>query len=355
MTKISLDHYQTLLADPSTDPDVIREYSTLAPGEGAFDMRMIPDPDKVDYAGLDIYANEGLMDLANHWSRNSRQDGFERRLEEGRHLPIIVAEGDSWFQFPILINETVDHLYNDYLIYSLGAAGDTAQNMIYNDERDEETEYMIALRHLNNRGIKISGFMFSAAGNDIIGQETEPGPDGQTKAVLERLLKEAPHGSQPEDFILEEKFKERLNFLENAYRVVIGRIHAEPGLEALPIFIHGYDYVFPFKHGVQDRRRKQKYQRSVDQWLGRPLNNFNIYDVDMRRNIIKYMLDRLYDMMNELAADPNISHVYVVDNRGAMPYVSDWKDEIHGKNHGFSRVAQRFRTTINSVISETNA
>lgn len=351
MPKISLDDYQTLLADPSTDPDIIREYSTLAPGEGAFDMRMIPNPDRVDYDGVDIYANEGLMDLANKWSRNSRQDRFEGRLEEGQDLPIIVSEGDSWFQFPVLINETVDHLYNDYLIYSLGAAGDTAHNMIYNDERDGKTEYMIALRHLNNRGLKISGFMFSAAGNDVIGQETEAGPDGQKKAVLERILLESANGTQPEDFIDEAKFAAKLKFLEDGYRVVINRIHSEPGLETLPIFIHGYDYVFPFKHGRQDRRRKQRYQKSANQWLGAPLDKFNIFDLKMRRGIIIYMLDRLYAMMENLAKENGINHVYVVDNRGAMPYVSDWKDEIHAKNHGFARVAQRFRDKINSVIA----
>lgn len=355
MTKISLDHYQTLLADPSTDPDIIREYSTLAPGEGAFDMRMIPDSDKVDYAGVDIYANEGLMDMANRWSRNSRQDRFEGRLEEGHDLPIIVAEGDSWFQFPVLINETVDNLYNDYLIYSLGAAGDTANNMIYGDERDEQAEYMIALRHLKNRGLKISGFMFSAAGNDIIGQETKPGPDGKRKATLERLLRESPHGTQPEDFIIEEEMRKRLDFLKKGYLDVINRIHAEPGLENLPIFIHGYDYVFPFKFGQQDQRKKQRYQKSANQWLGAPLDKFNILDLDMRRNVIKHMLDKLYDMMNALTAESGINHVYVVDNRGAMPFISDWKDEIHGKNHGFARVAQRFRDTINPVIIGSNS
>jgi len=37
-----------------------------------------------------------------------------------------------------------------------------------------------------------------------------------------------------------------------------------------------------------------------------------------------------------------------------MPDVSDWNDEIHGTNAGFKKVAQRFRTVMNSAINTTS-
>jgi len=40
-----------------------------------------------------------------------------------------VAEGDSWFHYPILLRDTLDWLSDDYAIFDLAAAGDTLENM----------------------------------------------------------------------------------------------------------------------------------------------------------------------------------------------------------------------------------
>ena len=45
--------------------------------------------------------------------RLRRRWAFEAKISEGYAGPIIVSEGDSWFQFPILLDDTIDNLSRD--------------------------------------------------------------------------------------------------------------------------------------------------------------------------------------------------------------------------------------------------
>jgi hypothetical protein len=85
---------------------------------------------------------------------------------------VLVSEGDSWFQFPLIIDETIDQLGSKYLIWSVGAAGDTLENMVHGPRDKGKTEYMQALVKQQDR---VQGFLFSAAGNDIIGESAATG------------------------------------------------------------------------------------------------------------------------------------------------------------------------------------
>ena len=48
MPKISYQEYQQLLMDLDTSDATIASYSILVPGSGAFDLRLMPDPDRVE-------------------------------------------------------------------------------------------------------------------------------------------------------------------------------------------------------------------------------------------------------------------------------------------------------------------
>ena len=68
---------------------------------------------------------------------------------------------------------------------------------------------------------------------------------------------------------------------------------------------------------------------------------------------MKALIDRLYDMLNDIAAQPTSSAIWVVDCRGAMSELSDWNDEIHGNSRGFAKIADRFRATLRKALQET--
>lgn len=338
---ISWEEYQNLLVDDTSDDELIEKYSLIEQGEGTFDWILKPNPDLVEIPEANL-AEENAMGFANTFCRGRRQSKFRRRLKKNPDTPVLVSEGDSWFQFPLLIREVIDHLADDYAIWSVGAAGDTASNMIFGPEKKFKTEYMRALRREKDR---VKAFLFSAAGNDIIGED----PETKESALFD-ILK--PFNGIDDDVFGHIDFAvlaERIATLKHGYETVINNVRTEPGMEQLPILIHGYDYVFPFPFGDQDDRNP--FYAQNDGWLGEPLKKRNIPN-SLGHEIIKVLIDALYDMLNQVAGSSNSSNVWVVDCRGSMPDLSDWADEIHGTSDGFAKVAARFKQVLvsNNVV-----
>jgi len=333
--KISFQDYQALLLDDQSDEEVILSLSLIEKGEGQFDWILRPNPDKVEVSISEL-ETENAMAFANSFCRSRRHTKFRRRLKSRPDMPVLVSEGDSWFQFPLLIKEVIDHLSVDYNIYSVGAAGDTAANMIFNPEKKFKTEYMRALRQQEE---KVRAFLLSAAGNDIIGEDPETGD-----SALFNILKDFNNNqNDPIGHINFGALNERLAMLRSGYETVINNVRTEPGFENLPILIHGYDYVFPFPFGDNDQRNP--FYTANDNWLGKPLKKRGI-PTDLGHEIIRLLIDALYDMLNDIAGSSNASNIWVVDCRGAMPNISDWNDEIHGTSDGFVAVAERFKEVL---------
>jgi len=62
------------------------------------------------------------------------------------------------------------------------------------------------------------------------------------------------------------------------------------------------------------------------------------------------MIDRLYEMLIDLAGDSADTGIWVVNCRGALPAVTDWADEIHGTSAGFAKVAARFDEVLQKAL-----
>ena len=341
MKKISYPELLEMLRDPDLADQEIKKYFFVEPGIGGFEFQLRVNPETVDMTSAES-EHESAMAIGNGFERMRRRYRFYRHIERFPDRPIIVSEGDSWFQFPLLIRETIDHLSDDYNVWSLGAAGDTIENMIYGKPGKRAFEFMIGLRkHKAN----VKAFLFSGAGNDIIGE------DPKTKLpMLESLLR--PFNGDTADIdghIDEAELEQRIGRIEDGYRRLIGHVRAEPGLESLPIVVHGYDYAFPYPYGDDDRRSPPYAQK--DQWLGRAFAAKGIHNPELRRAVIKRLIDRLYEMLHELEADPAETGVWVVDCRGALPDLTDWNDEIHGTTDSYMEVSRRFAARLNLVTS----
>ncbi len=333
--KVSFEEYQALLVDDRSDESLILDLSIIEHGEGKFDWVLKPDPKKVDIP-ISALESENAMGFANSFCRGRRQSRFRRRFRNDPTIPVLVSEGDSWFQFPIVIKEVIDQLSDDYLVWSVGAAGDTAANMIFGPDKKFKTEYMRALRRQKDH---VKAFLFSAAGNDIIGED----PETKTSALFDILNEFNGHLDDVQGHINSTVFEQRLATLRRGYERVIHNVRTEPGLENLPILIHGYDYVFPFPFGDDDPRNP--FYAENDGWLGKPLKEKDI-PTSLGREIIRELIDGLYTMLEDVAGSSNDSNVWVVDCRGALPELTDWADEIHGTSDGFSRVAERFKVIL---------
>ncbi len=339
MTRISYDKFKQMLIDPDVPEAEIGALLTFDRDlAGPFDPRPLPDPNKVALdtpeAEFDIGGAENALRWANGICRNRRRIRFQRRRDLGAKLPVLVSEGDSWFQFPFIIEDVIDQLGGDHLIWSLDAAGDTAENMV-----NRRPEYMMALQARAAEG-PVAGFLFSAAGNDVIGEDEFGVP------VLQQMLKQHSPGKDAAFHIDKLELARILMRLETAYRKVIDTIRSEAGFARLPIVLHGYDHTFP---GGQPGDARDPLWAAKDQWLGGPMKAKGIDDPQLQRDIPKFLIDALYDMLETIAGDPAETHVHVVDVRGTLLQTTDWADEIHATNAGFARVADRFRSVLESA------
>jgi hypothetical protein len=336
MFKITHAQYLEMLMDPETPDEMIAAFSTFAPDAGGpFNPVMIPNPERV-HMTQEQAAAESAMGFANTIARWRRSYAFELALKRNDRRPVLVAEGDSWFQFPFFIAETITQLGRDYLISCLSAAGDTARNMVFGPVAPRKQEYM---KELDRQAARVKGFLLSAAGNDIIGEDEEAG-DGTP--VLRKILKNPGTGTtDPEAYINRGELEGRIDFLRRAYVSVVTTIRQDPRFTALPILVHGYDVPFPYPWGPDDRRNP--VWAAKDRWLGRTFTAANIVG-DIRQMILARLIDRLYEMLHDVAAQ--FPHVHVVDCRGAVPALAEWADEIHPSSDGFAKVADRFRSTL---------
>ena len=341
MQKMKYDEYLELIRDPSTDIDIIRGLVIAERGEGGLDFVIKPDPDKVEMSAIDTEL-ENAMSAGNWLDRFRRRNDFRKKVHENPDAPVLVSEGDSWFQFPLLISDTIDHLSEKYAIWSLGAAGDTAENMVFGPREAKKTEYISALRRHKS---EVKAFLFSGAGNDIIGEDPTT-----KKAVLHGLLK--PFNGNTNDVVGHIDHAElamRIAHLMRAYQTVINTVHQEAGLEKLPILIHGYDIPYAYPEDGNDPRDPMWADK--DQWLGRAFRGRGIDDSGLRRKLLTFLIDKLYEMLNDVAVSSE--HVHVVDCRGLLPNVTDWADEIHGTSDGFKKIAAQFEITLGRAFSGT--
>lgn len=305
--RIHYSHLQRMLLDDTVSDDALKPYLKIDKAHSTpLGPRLVPDeetvelPDKRGIVGLSV----GLL---NARAQRRRAANYARKMETGWQGMRLLAEGDSWFEYPILLKDVIDHLEDDYAIYCTSAAGDTLTNMI---SGLPEIERLI-------RQVKPDAFLFSGGGNDIAGPE-----------LLDNLFDAEPGRNRPEDY-LDGGFQSSLDRIKAQYSALFSRLTTK--FPDLKIFCHGYDWPFPMPDG---------------HWLSPAMLKKKI-PAELQAPILKTMIDRFYTLLNELAAEHN-GKVSIVDCRGVVGERENWFDELHPLDPGFGRAAAMFRTAIES-------
>jgi lysophospholipase L1-like esterase len=300
---ISPRELRRMLADPNVEEQQIQQYITLdRENSSAFAPRFRANPDSVDTQNMDA---GGLLGSLNTISRQRRRRRYREKIAAGFNGIKIVSEGDSWFQFPVLLRDVVDQLFDDpnLAIFSLDAAGDLLENMI---QVNEFTPAIIQE--------KPDIFLISGGGNDTVA-------DGR----LETLLHPFNNSFRAEDY-LNKNFDDFVDEIMKLYRELFNNLSNQ--FDTLKIICHGYDYVIP-RNFIS---------------LGMPMSRLQISDRDLQQDIMKVIIDRLNNAQIDLVSQFN--RVYHVDCRDAVNS-NNWFDELHPNNSGFDAVAERFRSVIN--------
>lgn len=315
-TPLPSDELRKMLFDTSVPDDELAAYMLLDLGASrpfAPKVRVNPAlilPPAAD-SGLNsplqgAIALGGLNDIA----RARRKQAYQSKIAGGWTGLKIVSEGDSWFQYPFLLQDVIDHLFRKHAILSLGAAGDTLDDVF---TQNEVVTAVLAERP--------DAVLLSGGGNDLLG--------GGNLATIVRSftpgLDAAGHITTVFDTILAEVIRKLRN-------IAAGVAAAAPGT---PILTHTYD------HAIPDNGR----------WLGRPLQSRGIQDKGLQREIVEILIDRWADALARLAREPGLSgKLHIVNCRNTIPD-NGWEDELHPDSKSFAKASQKFDAVIQSVTA----
>ncbi|MCW8932597.1 MAG: trypsin-like peptidase domain-containing protein [Gammaproteobacteria bacterium] len=296
-----------------SDEELANYFIEETKSSDAFKPVLVPNPKLVKDDGLEGAFIINSFNSISRWRRNRKYKSRMRNWDGIR----VVAEGDSWFQYPFILKDTIDQLIDldnfQYAIYGLSEAGDLLSNIVREDEITEAIE---------NEDPHV--FLISGGGNDMVGNER-----------IATMVHPYSANRKAENYP-NEKFSVFLNELERLYRRLFDRVLSNK--PHLKIICHGYDNAIP-QNGT---------------WLGKPLAKRKIIDPTLQYEIIKVMIGRFNELLKSIIKDYPGS-VYHVDCRELIGTKSNWHDELHPKDKGYFKVAKLFDKTIKKALNENAA
>lgn len=255
----------------------------------------------------------------------------------GKKGAVLVAEGDSWFDYPPGF-DVLDQLGDiGYKVHSVANAGATVEQMVYGPDNDQPvadffkrdpSQLAETMRYIQERSP--SAVLFSGGGNDIAGDELLP------------LLNHRNAGGDP---LRMDMVRALFNVtVKNGYRTFLGmvRVEARRQKRTIPVVGHGYDYPFPDGRGVINIGGFS----FLGPWLAPSLNRKG-YNEAEGLPIVRRLIDAHNAVLQSLTAEFPFFHP--VDLRGTLPKKSDWVNELHPTNKGFRRVAEKLRTKLQTL------
>ena len=257
---------------------------------------------------------------------DSQQGEWDQRYRKRKDkFTRLVAEGDSWFAYPVW-NNIVDYVDTETKQYAIRRLGESGRRL---NEIVNDGNYLKAVQEENPKALLISG-----SGNDFINKEFVTGGDGG-----QPLLNKYKPGSPAEDLVNKTKWRGKLNEITGLFETLISRVDG-----AAPILVHGYDYIIPSPEGA-------KYDGKVvaGPWIQPTMHTQGIDDADLQRAIGKYMIDSINDLLTKIALD-HPKKFYHVSLLGTLPD-GDWANEIHPYGRGFKKLAVRMSAAISLVLS----
>jgi hypothetical protein len=256
--------------------------------------------------------------------RTMRPRPVRSRTPDGEGLRI-VAEGDSWFDFP-LETDIIDHLRDlGHDVTSVARRSDLLEQMVYTrlDRRrrpDREGSDPLDILSAIIQKTEADVFLFSGGGNDLLGPN------------FEMFVEHAFSGRKPE--LRTDVLDEYLTVVEATLEALIERVLGSR--DQLHFLMHGYDV--PFGSGRAAFRIL--WWNVVGPWL-KPVFDAKQLETD-GRDLLTDLVNRFYALLDRLADRHDRFHV--VDLRGVANSESFWHDEIHLTSAGYKAAAMHFQT-----------
>ncbi len=268
--------------------------------------------------------------------RRERYDRFRRKLSgkkpaaraatrgsvapaaAGAQPPIILAEGDSWFEYPVPFSGggVIDHLQeiSGVDILNMAHHGDEVRQMLALGQRREIE------KRLWEGDFRFDALLFSGGGNDLVGDQ------------LCLWLKEFDPALPPAEALHHARVSSVLEVIAAGYRDLIAiRDALSPQTK---IFVHGYDFPRATGKGVC----------GVGPWLKPSLDYRGVKDSAVQFEVVKALLMRFRAMIESIARENE--NVFYVQTQGLLDPAKDWHNEIHPNKKGFKKIATVFNNAL---------
>lgn len=246
----------------------------------------------------------------------------------------LVAEGDSWFDFPVLTRvdllDALDEL--GWPTVSLAYRGDTVENMVYGTQGADGQPAGSDLQRLVGlvRQMRPAAVLFSAGGNDVAGNEF--------RAFLNHKLSLRP--ALREDFLKEYVHR----YVRGAYETAARAVWA--AAPSARFVMHGYAHAKPTGLGVG----RIFGWNFVGPWL-KPAFDATGYSFAEGAGIVRRVIDTFNAMLAELAAsDARFLYVDLRPHVGTS--LNDWSDELHLNNGAVRRAAKVMARALTGAVPQ---
>ena len=246
---------------------------------------------------------------------------------------VLVAEGDSWFDYPWLdVLGALEDNYG-YEVEEVAHKGDRVEDMAYAES--QLVDFNRKLEKVIRRGERPRAILLSGGGNDIAGDDFHiflnhraSGAPGLNESVVAGIIDER----------LTLSYARIISSVAETSKKLLG--------EHLPVLVHGYGYAVPDGRGFWGGG-----------WflpgpgLAPGFERKGYHKLSERKKILRALIDRFNANLQELVALPAFKDfVHYVDVRPTLPsgasYQTYWADELHPTRIGFQRVAAEFEAVL---------
>lgn len=272
---------------------------------------------------------------------NALPDGqrpSEAALASRSSAGVLVAEGDSWFDYPfydILELLEDEHAYD---VESVAHRGDPMETMAYGGSQRED--FLRRIEKVMRGGQAPKAILLSGGGDDIAGD------------AFGMLLNHAGSSiAGLNESIVKGVIDERLRIAFISMLSAVTELCTSKLGRPVPILVHGYGYPVPDGRGFLGG-----WGPLPGPWLQPGFQEKGFGDLQQCTDLMVVLIDRFNAMLQSIQASGQFPHLHYVDLRPVLSnelaqrkYRESWGNELHPTSDGFGAVTDRFVAVLNAL------
>ena len=245
---------------------------------------------------------------------------------------VLIAEGDSWFDYPF--HDVLQMLEDDYLydVESVAHKGDTVEDMAHSGGQFEE--FARRLEKLLRANKVPRAILLSGGGNDIAGDEFAILLN-HAASSLPAINDDIVRGLI--DVRLRAAYARIISGLTTIAQTYLGR--------PIPIVTHGYDYALPDGRGFLGG-----FWLLPGPWLEPGFRKKGHVDFGKNSAVVVKLIDQFNAMLKDVSATSGFGHVHYLNLRNTLKhdgtYKKHWENELHPTEEGFRLVSKKFADLV---------